>query len=303
MIINQIAETYYVYVSDRINMIKSVLTHFGLVSSTGDVFKFVQIQQNGNYFPKGGNVTLPATVVLAKDKVIFVLNDSYSFSAHKSNSSSLVAGLNHFGSQCLVDFGGININTPFVVKDTHHMSGGGKKIIIGNYLKDNSKKADEFVQRIRTDSGRMIYPLTRKYHDLAHLMGNKRGKLTGYVDLNTYLKLMRQPSMVVNSDIDDCDYVFNIADEQSQCTVKVVGSDKGKLILSFSSRAKLISASTPALHPAPYLIFTLKPFSILNQKMPFFITPIKDYRIFVSVLVLDNTALLKSLSGGVNLLK
>ena len=308
MIIQQIDSNYYTYVSDRSSALKSVLDYFGLIGKNGAPFKYVQVQNNGNHFPKGGNVTLPATIILAKDKVIFILNDSYSFPVYRSNTNSLVNGLNHFGTPSIINFGKTPLSSPFNSRDARHLnSNNGKKISVGNFLNDNMiNKSDEFVQKMRIDNGRMVLPIARKFHDMLHLMGGNRNKLTGYVDLNLYLRMIKQPSMVMNNmadDIDKSNYVLNIPDEQVQSVVKVSGVEGNVLSIDFKSSAELIPSSATILHPTPYLVFTLKPLSILNQRFPFFITSVKQYRIFVSVILLDESTPLDTIAGGINLLK
>ena len=299
--------TYCVWVSDRKAQLQSVMTHFKLLNNQNQPFKYVQVNMNDNFTPKGGISSLSAISILAKDKAIFVMDNSFTFHLQRTDIKPLANALNKFGGSHNLVIGDTMIKGPFHVTDATHLSSGGGKIAIGQFI-DNTieTKVDEFIHRMNTDNGRMLSPLAKKFSDIAHLMGGNRGRLTGYANLNVFLRMLNKPMLNTSSlvkDMANSPYLLHLPLGQMQAKVVVTGIEGSTLVITLISSAKLFSGNHQLPQKFPYLILTAKPFRLQDQQFPFFAMPFKQHRLFVTAIILDTDDPLKSLSGGLNLLK
>jgi len=307
MIIQQDASNYYVWVADRAAQLPSVMSEFKLLNKEKTPHKYVQIQSNGQYTPKGGVTPLPCTTILAKDKAIFVMNNSFNFSILRNDARPLSNALNRFGSASIVNIDDNNFKTPISVSDSKHLKSGIDKIAIGQFINSTiENKVDQFIHRMKTDNGKMLLPLTRKFVDVSHIMGGNKSRLTGYADLNIYLRMLNQPTLnseALIKDMANSNYLLNVPEEQVNAMVVVDGVENGNLKLHLKAPIKMYSDEKPLPQKFPFLLFTLKPITLKEQKFPFFVMPYKHNRLFVTAMILDSMKPLESLSGGLNLLK
>lgn len=306
MIIQKDNTNFYVWVNNKEAQLNNVLSEFKLLDSNTQPSKHIQIHRNGQYMPKGATTPLASITVLAKDKAIFIMNDMHRFSLLRNDARALASALNRFGVST-VDINGKSIKGPFSAIDSRHLKTGSKNIALGQFINNSiESKVDQFIHRMKTDNGKMLLPLTRKFTDMLHLLGKNRNRLSGYVDLNLYLRMLNQPTLNTESvikDLNTADYLLNIPQEQTHAVISVAGVDASGVKLVLKSPSVLYDGVESLPQKNPYLMFTPKPLSLKDEQFPFFVLSYKGHRVFVTAMIMDNSSPFESLSGGVNLLK
>jgi hypothetical protein len=269
----------------------------------GELYKYVT-KDITTYYPKGSIYPLNAVKLVAKNVTTYIVPDEYDFHMRKNSLDELSKSLSRFGEKSIVQFGDIELNGPFTVRDGMLITNSGKTISESESTATVSHKMiSEFIHRMGTDNGKMLYPIIKRFLNTVFLFKGNKNLLTGYANLKHYLNMMRQPQpnfrqLNITS---SGDYSINY-DSNSLSRIKVVDVKDGIPIIKLHSANNLV-VNGSITNPDPYILITTKPIQMQNQKFPYTVVRFKGTPLFISPLIFNSRAVLDQLPGGINLLK
>lgn len=269
----------------------------------GELYKYVT-KDNTTYYPKGSLYPLNAVKLVAKNVTTFIVPDEYDFQMRKGSFDELSKSLTRFGERSIVQFGDIELDGPFVFRDGILITHSGKTISETESTGTvPHKMISEFIHRMGTDNGKMLYPIIKRFLNTVFLFKGNKNLLTGYANLKHYLNMMQQPQpnfkqLNVTS---NGDYSINY-DSNSLSRIKVVDVKDGIPVIKLYSGNTLVPNGNMT-SPDPYILITTKPIQMQNQKFPYTVVRFKGTPLFISPLIFNSRQVLDQLPGGINLLK
>jgi hypothetical protein len=309
MIVQNInSETQVIYTTNRVTDLPQVGEALKYNKKNGGFYKYVTVEHSTYFTPPKSTTSLPAIKLIAKGITTYVVDDTVEFNIDKSNVGNIIQLLSKFGEDYIIRYNNIDLNGPFRKNGSDSLINNESTIIsIGSYgVNDNTNQIHNFIHRMRTDNGRMLDPVLRRFANTVFLFKGNKKLLTGYVNLSMYLNVIKYPSRgLFNMNLPDtkADYVINLTSNSSRVRLKVVDVINGKLVLNISLDGSIEAASQYKQQISPYVLITTAPVNLLNQKFPNFVVQYRKLPIFITPIIFNSSEILKQLRGGINLLK
>jgi len=305
MLISNISNTLkLVFTGNRNNDFNAVMYKLKLAGPTGDVKKGVNVNHSSSYNSQGTSKSEVATKVDNGGKTIYILNDKISFYYH--GIDDFLSRLRYFGDKVLLKIKGNTFTGSFSSYKNNSIEDSDGKIITFKSsvsTEDDNTQIHKFIHRMKTDNGRMIDPLIKRYSNTLRMVKGKRQLLTGYANLYDYLTYAQNPSSdILNSFSESFDsegVTFNINNKGVE--LKASGESDGKMVVNLLMKGDF--EKPEGEKQTPYVILNTKPIKLLNQQMPYFVSRQKYFPVFITTLFFKNDETLKNLKGGINLLK
>ena len=310
MIIQKISDSEQIaFTSDRQFDFNRIIKELGYSKGTGEPYKYVQVDYSHLYFISGSYESVISTRIKAKGNTTYIINDSNTFShAVGGNVDTFLSRLKAFGDKYFLKIGDVVLEGGFR-KDgsTSIKNNRGDVISLGAARTDKEIKGiHNFIHRMKMDNGRMLIPMIIKFLNIALMFqNNKRYLLTGYANLLNYLTFIKNPSREILKNMNksyDSGYVMDFNTNYSDIDLTISDTKDGKIVVDMDFDGDFRPAEESIAQIDPYILMTLKPIKLLNQRMPYFMVSYKNTSVFVTPLFFNSAKILKSLKGGINLL-
>lgn len=271
MILQEIdTNTTIAWISDKEDT-KDVLSAMKLLKKDGTPYKGVDVSNHQSYRFSNAAKSIPATKITRGSKSIYVCKDKQIVSI--SMQSTLDYSINMFGRDVEINYNDKRYS-PRDLKLTLNVTG--------------YKEANEFVTKLRVNSGQSVRPLVRKFGSICKSVGKASHKLIGYADARQYMDLLGP------SKSGEIIYTDKLP---FQITFTVIGFRDGRLVVV------LEGVPMSGSKHRPYIITTTTPVTIMGTKFPSFSISDRGDTYFITPMVFDDVGMLKSLKGSLDLLK
>lgn len=278
-----------IFAQDIESATKDYLKTNNALKKDGTPYKTVTLTNTTYSISGGGN--LNAKKITKKDSTVFILNDSISVQSCKS-VTDLVNLMNTFGKQCIVDINGTKLKSPHAKTSTIIESNNGTSMVFSNDV-PSKDLASKFMAWIRKNESGVITPLIEKFLVICRMSRTDTRRFIGYANMEKYLRIIKMNSTFsFNNDHD-------IITCPGKVTAKIVGFEADNAIVNIEG----IDVELAGEKPTPYTIFTTTPTKVGNDTLPFIPIKYRGITIFVSSVVLNNDKFIKSMNGGIDLLK
>lgn len=151
----------------------------------------------------------------------------------------------------------------------------------------------------------MIAPLLKRYVNTLLMVKGKKKLLTGYANLRDYLTFIKNPSMEAllgtNEADEEATYFIEVNSGNKRMTL-TAGEIIGNAVIVDLTTDNDIKSSDDT-ESKPYILLNAKPITLMNQKLPYFISYQKNFPVYVTPMLLKSDKVLQNLRGGINLLK
>lgn len=283
---------YTLNMVDDIDLASNIyLRDNNLIKKDGTPYKSVTKAYATYSFPNSSYQHKVITVSVDKksDKIMFMCK---SVTIPYYESASIDKLLSAFGD-ANVDMDNVHLATGFRVdRDYIHTRDGVKYQIT-----ESDESQDEFVKSFMSwlsrDNGNMLQPLTERFLVACRLIKVDINRLTGYANIERYLRMIRKPS------------TFRLSNSDSS----IIKVDSSMSIVAESINDNIVCKTT-GLHvihgnssAEPYVLFTNKPVNFGSGNLPFIVVRSKGLSIFISPFVANPGIKLNALKGGFDLLR
>jgi len=308
MIIHKISDTVdLIYTDDKSADFNSIITKLNYSSGGGNLKSNIAVSYSSPYSPPFYNKSITSTKLQKGSKVTYIVNNSITF--HYRDASSLINELNYFGKNTVLKFKGKSLGedlSKYKANSIKNKSGTVITFKESTYTNDDNKLNHRFMHYMKTDNGRMLIPVIKRYVNTLMLFKAKRHLLTGYINLDDYMDFIRKPSSGILDSFtekdEDSDFVIKIGNNSPRVKLKASSVNEGNLVVNLLVDANIESNETE-VKPIPYIIFNTKPIKLINTTLPYFISRQNNMPIFITPVILKSSDMLTKLKGGINLLK
>lgn len=285
----------------------SVINGLNYSKGGGIVKDGITVSHSVSYSPVGYSKPIITTKLQYGDKITYIIDDNIKFNF--SDVHNFINEFNYFGKQAILNFKGNSFGGNFSKFKENSIRNYEGNIITfkrSSNISGNMKGIHNFIHRMKMDNGHMLIPIIKRYVNTIMLFKGKKKFLTGYANLHDYLNFIRNPSKDIlnsfNEANTDSDFIVELNDNSPEINMKVSGVVDDKLMVDLFINGELKTKYIPEV-VVPYILMTTKPIKLGNQTMPYFISRQQGMPIFISPLPLKSDEMVKSLKGGINLLK
>ena len=270
---------------------KEYLTLNNLIKKEGEPYKTVTVS-NSSYSFYGSPHSVKSIKITKKDGSSVHIVENRIPMAGSIDSNGLDTFLHTLGNDVVMDFGGTLVRSMRSHGQQMVDHEGTEYTISTGEDTTSNELTNMLVAWMRRDNGRVVLPMIEKFLFICRMSRNDPNRLTGYVNMKRYMKMLNAPSTFSTS--------------QSN---QMIVSGKPEIIVENVNGSYLhvrisgITLVSKVNEPTPYSLFTARPMKVGTETLPFFTTRYKGITIFVSTVMLTNDAFIRSMHGGVDLLK
>lgn len=264
----------------------------GLLKKDGTPYKSVTKTSEYYTFPGSSHQHKAITILIEKkpEKVMFI-GSRVSISYYSSNDIDNL--FTAYGRDIIIDVDGLAIESGYRVDGDCITIQGGDKFLLNESDEPQGGFVKSFMSWLNRDNGNMLQPLTERFLVACRLIRHDMGKLTGYANVERYLRMIRKPS------------TFRLASSDSSIiktdsTISIVAECINEKIVCKTSGMHIIQGNDSA---EPYVLFTTKPVNFGSGNLPFIIVRSKGLSIFISPFIANPGINLKAIKGGFDLLR
>lgn len=263
----------------------------GLLKKDGTPYKSVTKTITNYTFPGSSYQHRAITVSIDKktEKVMFI---SKRVSITYYNTGDIDKLLGIFGDAD-IDMDGVKLGSGYRVDNECLHASNGERYLINESDDSQDGFVKAFISWLNRDNGNMLRPLTEKFLVACRLIRTDTNRLTGYANVERYLRMIRKPS------------TFRLSSSDSP----IIKTDRNITIVADIVNDKMI-CTTSGLHVVhgnsdaePYVLFTTKPVNFGSGNLPFVIVRSNGFSIFISPFIANPGINLKAMKGGFDLLR
>lgn len=300
--------TQIIFVNDPQSEYKVIARELKYTKKDGELYKYVKVDFASMYHPYGASNSLQCIKLTAKNIDTYIVKKSFDFHMSHSHIRNVVNALSHFGGDYVPIIDGVEFDGSIdEVSSDKLQDESGKSISFGEQQEtDNTKIIHKMIHRLSTDNGHMLAPIIKRFLNTVHLFKGNKNLLTGYAKLDSYLRMIKQPTTGLiqkNNDDENSNFLISLDDESSQGRVEVVGIRDGKPVVELKFRGTLVKNDSLHQTPDPYVLLTTKPIILGRQRIPYKVVSYRGTPIFISPLIFNSSKVLRDMKGGINLLK
>lgn len=284
---------YILLMVDDIDTASSTyLRENNLIKKDGTTYKSVTKLNTTYNFPNSSyqHKAIAISIDKKSDKVMFICK---SVTLPYYESASIDTLLSVFGEVDRIDMGSVQLLDGFRVDSDCIHTRDGVKYQITESDESQGEFVKSFMSWLNRDNGNMLQPLTERFLVACRLIKTDTNRLTGYANVERYLRMIRKPS------------TFRLSSSDSP-TIKV---DHSLTIVAECINDKIV-CTTSGLHvihgnssAEPYVLFTTKPVNLGSGNLPFIVVRSKGLSIFISPFIANPGIKLSALKGGFDLLR
>lgn len=292
-----------IFVKDRndYTILNNILRDKSLLKKDGNPYKYVNIIKDKYLYINSKQIV--CTNISFKDNNILLINDEASF---KFSVRNLIDKMEDIFPKHKLKINDKILNGPMTVLDNNSFKDVDNNIISVGVKKENPNKMKDFIGKIQKDNGHIISPLLKLYYRVSVMVRDKRN-LLGYAHIPSYFKMLNMTydneldKMEVNS---NSDYVINLPNINSSANLNVISSSEDIPILNLFIDGVDLDRNNKNSNNKndPYILISSRPIEVGNEKLPFFVSTIGNFKFFSSILLFDSPDYLHRIKGGINLL-
>lgn len=291
-----------IFTQDKNIDLNSILKELKLLKKDGSPYKYVTVERNADF------QNIEAIKIISKKDVFYIMNRSVDFK-FSGNTTELISRLNLVFSDYSVSINDIRFDGTFdLVEPKLAKNKSGDYLALGDFYVGPEEKLDNFIHLMKRDNGHAISPLVKRFSRTIFLMKNYKHALLGYAHLPTYLRMLKMDlSQQKFTNLYQADaratYILNVKNEPARATVNILDVSNNKANLKLSIEGSELIKNNTVKSTSPYILIAAKPIEIDNKRIPFFPVITNGIASFVSVLLFKNDSYLKTMPGGIDLLK
>ena len=274
------------------NSSREYLVKNNLIKKDGSTYKTVQMTHE-KYRMDKSSYLLDSIKIIKKDETIrFVKNTIVSV----NNKLDIDNLLNAFGD-VTIQISDYTLHAPIKYDGHKYSDKTGQEFEYASSddkLSDNYKKS--FISWMGKDNGTLLTPVVDKFAVACNFLKRDMGKLTGYINIEKYLRMINKPST----------FSLNVKNNNpiliAENTVKLTASlDVYGRILVLVEGATISSGNDA--NKTPYALFTTRPVNFGKESLPYSVVRRTGISVFISPFVGNSNTNLSLIKGGFDLLK
>lgn len=290
-----------VYVPDVSKDWMKAAASSGLVGSDGRLYEYAVVSPGTVSNAYG--ICVKAMRLGGKTMATFVVNDTVSPSVMTSDAITAALNTFGFGSGCVLSICGHNFTGPFKVSSPTCITDCKyRKIGFSHRVVTDIRQIEQYLAHIGDDGGKILEPLTARFVQVGTEFRHPGRALVGYANLEDYLYIIESPlgHKFFKSNRGSYD-VFVRIERDSRISVSAKSASGGQVTVEMSGYA---DAFDPSVNQEfePTLIFSFYPLKIKDMRFPWTKVKFGKTYVFITSLLINDPALLPSLSGGINLI-